>query len=260
MSLLVELLKKFGVAVLVGTVSAGVVLFVVSSDDLVGAADGNSVKKKKIKNNKNVWEEVVKEVASPPSNSPKVNSPLANNSSGSSPVIPPSVIPEDSLLDKHDPDRCARNTRRYDRDNQSRTLLAGEIRAVHQKAVMSRVICEVELYPAGCDSLYYLKVVANRPDHPVSDPHEYQRLHNLCGLLSEAAFSKKTLHIAARQMQGEQGVQGSPYLSIFATSLWVGTFDAFEAKARAIDEEIETITAAEMERNMRGMVNNMFPR
>lgn len=190
-----QLIKGTLALVVAGAIGAGVILAVTQNEDLLGAASGKKVSKKK-KND--LWSDVAREVTKP-------NIPLDDNNMDN--VTPPAgglpgaKIPDDIGLDPFDSTLCNNNVNigQADLGNDTlktsvkveRTILHGQVREFYEDRESTSIICSVEIYPRSCDKTYKLIVA------PGVSPAEERTATQICDFLGQASLSERSVFVQA---------------------------------------------------------------
>ncbi len=195
MKTLLSIAKLFSITVVAGAVGAGALFLALDSDDLVGAASGKKAAKRKAKQNKSVvWEDIAKDLA-PVRQNPIPNADIQQEveSPGSVPVI---EAPNGPLLDQRNPALCAERINSmpvringgFFSYNGTRTITRGEVRGFHQYPYSSDILCEVEIYPTGCDRTFHFVVHSTGLGIEVDATNQH-----LCTSLSQGYFHNKEI-------------------------------------------------------------------
>lgn len=148
--------KLLSLTIISGAIGAGLIFMALDSDEVLGAAAGKKAAKKK-KKQSNVWNQVANELNPTPIPTIPVQQPAASNLE---PVRENLQVelPDEPLQDPRDPELCASNVLVQNNGEMTRTILRAEVRGYHQELGEDKILCEVVVYPRGCDQSYTLNV------------------------------------------------------------------------------------------------------
>lgn len=185
-------------------VGAGALFVALDSEDLVGAASGKKANKRKVKANKSVvWEDVAKDLT-PVRQNPIPNADVQQDieAPGSVPVI---EAPDGPILDQRNPALCAERMDSVQVElnggffsySGTRTIMRGEVRGFYQDPFHTDILCEIEIYPKGCDRTFHF--VVHSSGFGVEGDATNQ---HLCTSLSQGYFHDKEIVVQAYTFAG----------------------------------------------------------
>lgn len=231
--------KLLSLTIVSGAVGAGLIFMALDSDEILGAAAGKKAAKKKKPSN--IWNEVARDLAPTPTPVPNVQVPQPNMDL-SGPVRV--ELPDEPLLDPRDPELCSRNVLVQDNGTIRRTVLKGEVRGYHQDINEDVILCEVEIYPRGCENSFQLMITGNgaKGEYKSGDTSQMS-----CQTLAEQYKNRKEIYVEAVSQELDFGVGGKQRSDVVQSySLYHRTMDDFLARIaiyqkRAADREANRI-------------------
>ena len=257
MNSFLSLLKTLSITTLAGALGAGFIYLAIEGGEIDGAASGKKLGKKK--NQAPVWEEIGRELM--PTPAPSLPPAAAPNGGVEGPAAVPTVgLPADPLLDPRDPEQCARETRRVNRQLADLVMLRGEVRGYYQDPTNQDIACEVDMYPKGCGETQRF-VIAGDPDG-TNSPASQSRAR-LCTVLSEAYMHGKSVYVQGKAFR-IGGIEIGQIIERIAFT--PRTMDEFAASIQAAEQRQADSNAQANEaarRDAEGvsqMVNRMFHR
>lgn len=245
------LLKILSLTAVSGAVGAGVIFAALDSDDLVGAAAGKKIAKKK--KTSNVWNEVANELA----NTPAPNIPVAQPTPGLNPNGNLQVqLPDEPLQDPRDPELCAQNVLTQDNGRFTRTLIKGEVRGYHQEIDEDVTLCEIEIYPRGCDRSYTFHV---QGDDFIGDQKTGAIEQMTCQSLATQYLSRKQVFLEVISKELDYGVGGKIRKDVIqSVSLANRSMDEFVERVTRYDNRRQTREQNRAVQSAQRIVNGIF--